>query len=104
MQVAQDIIYAAEWLYTRVLVSFIKTGASKKTEKTLAAALEMNSHVPEYLTGEKPIPRFLPDAITWGGEDEAFCYAATSRELWKRIPGAIDWLKETTFPIRRSGN
>ena len=38
----------------------------------------------------------LPDSITVGGEDEAFCYAAANIEAWKKAPGAVDWLKERT--------
>ncbi|GAI64020.1 unnamed protein product [marine sediment metagenome] len=31
-----------------------------------------------------------------GGEDEGFCYAWRYGKSWKRVPGAIDWLKEQT--------
>ena len=84
----------AEWLYTHALLSFVKKGVSKKTDKELAAALQRNIHVPKYLTGKKQIPRILPDTITAGGEDEAYCYASANIEAWKKVPGAIDWLKE----------
>ena len=57
-------------------------------------ALESNQYVPEYLTGKKPIPRFLPDNITIHGEDEGFCYASRYLKAWKKVSGAIDWLKE----------
>lgn len=87
--------FVAEWLYTRTLLSFVKNGASKKAEKELAIALQRNIHVLKYLTGRKPIPRILPDNITIGGEDEAFCYAAANIETWKKVQGAINWLKES---------
>ena len=82
----------AEWLYTRALLCFVKNGASKKAEKELAVALQRNIHVPKYLTGKKPIPRALPDSITVGGENEAFCYAAANIDAWKKVPGALAWL------------
>jgi len=87
---------AADWLYTRVLLSFVKNGDTKKTRNELSAALEMNVHVPKYLTGKKAIPRALPDSVTMGGEDEAFCYAAKNIGAWEKAPGATDWLKSQT--------
>jgi tetratricopeptide (TPR) repeat protein len=84
---------AAEWLYTRVLLSFVKHGDDERSRRELAEALQMNVHVPQFLTGEKPIPRILPDSITMGGEDEAYCYAAANINVWKKTPGAINWLK-----------
>jgi tetratricopeptide (TPR) repeat protein len=84
---------AAEWLYTRVLLSFVKNGDDERSRRELAEALQMNVHVPKYLTGEKSIPRILPDSITMGGEDEAYCYAAANINVWKKTPGAINWLK-----------
>jgi tetratricopeptide (TPR) repeat protein len=84
---------AAEWLYTRALVSFVKNGDSEKANHDLKDALKSNPYAPEYLTGKKAIPQFLPDRITMGGEDEGFCYASRYLEAWKKVPGAIDWLK-----------
>jgi len=31
-----------------------------------------------------------------GGEDEAFCYAAANISAWKKVSGALDWLKVQT--------
>lgn len=84
---------AAEWLYTRVLLSFVKHGDDERSQRELTEALQMNIHVPKYLTGKKPIPRILPDSITMGGEDEAYSYAAANIKVWKKTPGAISWLK-----------
>jgi len=66
-------------------------------EKELSAALKMNKHVPKYLTGEKIIPRILPDTISMGGEDEAYCYASLGIGAWKKVSGALDWLKVQTL-------
>ena len=84
----------AEWLYTRALLSFVKEGDSERANTDLKKALKSNQYVPEYLTGKKPIPKFLPDRITMHGEDEGFCYASRYLEAWKKVSGAIDWLKE----------
>jgi len=89
----------AEWLYTKALLFFVKTGDSIKARKELSAALHMNKHVPKYLTGKKKIPRLLPDRITVGGEDEACCYAAGNIDAWRKVQGALDWLKAQTFVL-----
>ena len=88
--------FIAEWHYTRALLVFVKEGNSRKANKALKTALESNKYVPEYLTGKKPIPRFLPENIAVGGEDEGFCYADRNIKAWKKVPGAIEWLKDRT--------
>lgn len=85
---------AAEWLYTRALLSFVKKGDSDKANNNLKVALKSNQYVPEYLLGKKPIPQMLPDRITIHGEDEGFCYASRYLQAWEKVSGAIDWLKE----------
>ncbi len=81
---------AAEWLYTRALTAYAlkKPGA----EAFLAAAMRANPFAPDYLLGEKPIPRRLPDLTGIGDETEAFCYAANFLDCWREVPGAVDWL------------
>lgn len=85
---------AAEWLYTRALVSFVKNGDSEVSNNNLRDALKSNKFVPEYLSGLKNIPAFLPDYITMQGEDEGFCYAKMYFHAWEKVPGAVDWLKK----------
>ena len=84
----------AEWLYTKALLFFVRTGDSSKARKELSVALNRNKHVPKYLLGKKKIPRLLPDRITVGGEDEAYCYAAGNIEAWEKVPDALVWLKK----------
>lgn len=87
---------AADWLYTKVLLSFVKEGDSKAARNELKTALRVNKYVPDYLTGKKAVPKILPDRITMGGEDEGFCYAWRYGKSWEKVCGAIDWLKEQT--------
>lgn len=87
---------AAEWLYTRALLTFVKHGVSETSAKELKIALQENKFAPEYLSGKKDVPRDLPDCITMGGEDEGYCYAARYLAAWKKVPGALQWLKEQT--------
>ncbi len=87
---------AAEWLYTRALLAFVKHGASTESDGELRTALNENRFAPEYLCGLKAVPDELPDSIIMGGEDEGFCYAAKFIKAWKQVPGAIEWLKKQT--------
>jgi tetratricopeptide (TPR) repeat protein len=88
----------AEWVYTRALLTFRAEGPSENAESILQEARKTNSHVPVYLTGRKRIPNRLPPYITWGGEDEASTYAASYLSIWRRTPGAIDWLQSHLKP------
>ena len=85
---------SAEWLYFSALLAFIQDGDSTYAKNKLKIALEMNKYVALYLTEKKPLPRYLPDRISRGGEDEGFYCAAISMPAWKRVPGAIEWLKD----------
>ncbi len=85
---------AADWLYTRALLSFVKHGDSEKANSDLRIALEGNRYVPEYLSRMKPVPGILPASIQMGGEDEGFCYAASNLKAWEKVKGAVDWLKK----------
>jgi len=85
--------YSAEWFYTKALLAFVREGASTGASAALRAAMKQNKHAPDYLTGKKSIPRQLPDRVTLGGEDEAYCYASDFLDAWKRAPGALDWLE-----------
>jgi tetratricopeptide (TPR) repeat protein len=87
---------AAEWLYTRALLAFRVGGASPAAERALQEALELNTHVPAYLTGRKRIPNRLPASIVWGGESEAAAYASGYLPLWRQTSGAVDWLRQST--------
>lgn len=82
------------WLYTRALLAFRKSGRSKQVDKLLREALKYNKHVPDFLTGRKRIPVQSPDYVTFGGADEAAEYARAHLNDWRRTPGALAWLKE----------
>lgn len=84
---------AADWLYTKALLAFRREGAGAQAASALGAAIKRNKHAPDYLTGRKSIPRRLPDRILVGGEDEGYCYASRFLAAWKKVPGALAWLK-----------
>jgi tetratricopeptide (TPR) repeat protein len=83
----------AEWLYTRALLAFRESGAGRKADAALKAALKMNRHVPAYLTGRKRLPASSPPYIGFGDDNEAQAYAAGYLKHWRKTPGAVEWLK-----------
>lgn len=82
------------WMYTRALLAFRKSGRSKQADKLLREALKYNKHVPDFLTGRKRIPVQSPDYVTFGGADEAAEYARAHLNDWRHTSGALAWLKE----------
>jgi len=85
----------APWLYSRALYSFRREGNSRRSRRRLREALDGNPYVPEYLLGERGLPRRLPDAVGIGDRDEAVSYAAEAMALWRESAGALEWLEET---------
>ena len=85
---------SAAWLWSTALAQFRRDGDSTKSRKALAKSQRANLHVRAYLLGSKPLPRELPDFITWGGEDEAIAYVGDlGGRAWAAAPGALDWLR-----------
>lgn len=85
---------SAEWLYTGALVLFRRRGAGGKADRRLGKALQQNKFVPAYLLGQKRLPARRPTLMGWGDEAEAQEYAGRYLNLWRRTPGALDWLKQ----------
>ena len=94
---------AAAWLYTRALLAFRQNDpdAGQLAEE----AWQANGHVPDILSGKKPLVTSMDGYITMGGEDEAGEYVADNGNAWQATPGAIEWLVETAGKLtpRRLG-
>lgn len=84
----------AEWVYTQALIEFRKNGDTPKAREHLTEAMQWNEHVPKYLTGRKRVPNRLPSNLILGGESEAVLYASSYLNHWRKVFGAIKWLKE----------
>lgn len=91
-----------EWDFNRALLGFWRRGASAAALRHLRRGMSRNPHLAGYLLGCNPIPRRLPDAITFGEEDEAVDYAARAHAAWAAVPGALDWLAASLFPEQTS--
>lgn len=85
--------WSAAWLYSRALLEFQKRGASAAAKKILQQAVEENPFVPAYLMGQKRVPNRQVDYYGWGDESEAVYYASEHLNHWRRIPGAVEWLR-----------
>lgn len=93
----------AAWDWSKVLLSFRRTGDSAQSREALGQAVATNEHVPAYLLGDKTMPRKLPDYISWGDETEAIAYVDGAAEAWASTPGSLVWLRAANpaVPIQR---
>ncbi len=82
----------AHSLFNRALYTFKNEGISEKTNKKLKKAIKYNPFVPKLLFSKNNI-EYLPPTYGCGDENEAIYYAFLTRKLWKKIPGALQWLK-----------
>jgi tetratricopeptide (TPR) repeat protein len=100
--------WSAFWLYTRLLVAFRAGEQGKKqTAALIRDAMSANEHVPSILIGRKRPTRSTSGYITVGGADEATDYVAQCGAVWKRTPGAVEWLASAALsspPQRRASS
>lgn len=85
--------YAANWAYSKTLFVF-KQRKESQAEKFFKKAMELNSFVPDYLTGKKDLPELLPHSYSLGSEDEAMIYVEEAREAWCSVDGSVQWLSK----------
>ena len=84
----------ADGLYPQVLFAFRLYGDGSAARKLLKEAMEWNPHVPDYLLGRRRPPHFPGPYVVIGGEDEAAAHAVVALPLWRKTPGALEWLAE----------
>ena len=84
--------YSAAWYYGRALLDFRKHGDSKKANKSLNEAFDMNRHVPRFITKKKKMPAKLPPYYQPGQESEAIAYMSESMSAWENTPEAVEWI------------
>lgn len=70
------------WLYTAALAAFRRGGETQESTTRLRKALEINPHIPAYLTQQRKLPRKRASYLEWGGEDEAQEYARDNTAIW----------------------
>ena len=87
--------YSATWAYSAALLAFRRGGDDEDARQLLVQAKAVNPHVAAYLLGKKKLPRWLPDYIGMGDENEAIVYASSAAFAWKQAAGALDWLRRS---------
>jgi tetratricopeptide (TPR) repeat protein len=91
---------SAQWLYSAALADFRRFGNVDVSRKSLARAVKMNPHVPDYLCGKKKMPRELPSLVSWGGADEAIAYVHDAHPAWAAASGALAWAEDVAGGVR----
>jgi tetratricopeptide (TPR) repeat protein len=84
---------AAAWTYAAALLAFRAEGDTSRSKEKLAEDVKANAYAPAYLTGAKKMPRYLPDYIGIGDDNEAVSVASDYTSAWKSTPGALEWLR-----------
>lgn len=79
--------------FNRALFSFQTKGAVKQSNELLKKALNSNKFVLPNLISDS-FTSGLSDAYSPGSAAEADYYVTHAYNLWREIPGAIDWLKK----------
>ncbi len=82
-----------EWIYCRPLLDFRMKGPQKAVGRALRKAIKYNAYVPKFLLSRKRVPSRDIVSFSPGGMDEAVLYAGRYLNHWRRIPGAVAWLK-----------
>ncbi|HSZ59660.1 MAG TPA: hypothetical protein VK797_28715 [Tepidisphaeraceae bacterium] len=90
-----------EWLFTRALLAYRRSGDSPEARQKLADAQQENPHIIPLLTGRKRAAAREPLAFSHGSEQEATQVTIDIREGWVETPGAIEWLEQVAPKVRR---
>jgi hypothetical protein len=85
---------STDWLYTKAILEFRKTGEGPRANKALLKACQQNPHVCDYILGLKMLPPELPGYYQPGNEDEAVLYVVRQLGGWKGTPGALAWMRK----------
>ncbi len=80
--------------YARALAAFAREGDTDHSRTLKKVALDCNAHLPAYLSGDRKLPKELPEVYMPGDKSEAICYVAEGgKQAWRQIPGSMGWLK-----------
>jgi tetratricopeptide (TPR) repeat protein len=83
---------SANWAYSRALLAFRLSGRSAAADRELRDAMRTNSHVPELLCSEEPIPQ--PPHYALGSFEEACVAVEELRPAYQATPGSLDWVAD----------
>ena len=81
-----------EITFGKILVLY-RLGRQKEAVEEVGNALEFLGKIPRYLTAKRiRKPKLRPDAIQYGGDDQAWYYREEMRDVWLQTPGVLAWL------------
>lgn len=78
--------------FNDALVDFIEAGATPSANRRLRVAANNNRYTIPLLLHDAP-PSEVPDNYALNSPEEAQIYASEAWQLWREIPGALEWLK-----------
>ena len=82
----------ADGMYPQVLFAYRQSGDSQQARALLREAMKWNPHVPDYLLNRKRPSLPSGPLVTLGSEDDAANHAFYALPLWRKTPGALEWL------------
>jgi tetratricopeptide (TPR) repeat protein len=88
-------------LFNRALFSFKTDGENTKSNRLLVKALKQNKFVAARLLSACPSDG-LTEMYGYGDDNEARYYAFFAHSIWRKIPSALNWLKNYNTAGRRS--
>lgn len=83
---------SAFWLFNYAYFVFKTHGSTKAANIALQKAYHSNTHVIDFLFGNKQMPKVLEDYYTPGEENEAIHYLVENLKLWVESPEAMEWV------------
>lgn len=75
-------------------MEYKKNGITNRLNDLYRSALQSNKYVPDYLLGNRKLPKQSPEYIGHGDTNEAVDYVLTLSSLWVKLPELILWLSE----------
>lgn len=88
---------SAVFAWGRTLLHFL-SGDLKGAERALEDARQQNRFVELYLTGQKIVPRELPDSYSLGSKEEALICLGATADAWAAHPKVLIWLLTKVVP------
>jgi len=93
----------AEVAYGRVLALY-RLGRRGEALTAFAEAYRSLPLVADYLAETRSkLPRLLPEGIRIGGADQAWIYHQETGDLWREVPGLLDWMKAAHRGLAKRG-
>jgi len=81
------------WPHACALLAFRRDGDTPEAKRFLSIGLKANPHLWKYLTGAHALPEELAETFPPGSREEAELIAIDLAPVWRKTPGAVEWLR-----------